>query len=660
MITRKQQPPFYYFGSRSLRLKIPFMEGNDVAVLQSLLNLLPEQMVDVPLPVDGVFAQQTRKAVKQFQRYFHLRSRGVVDQDTYYRLGHRTGSYTYHEPVFSSRLLGMGSRGPDVTVLQNRLAAFRKPYLNRPASGCFDRLTEQALRMFQSQFAELQPDGMAGPKTFDMLLRWSPLGGRTLQKGRHGLDAYLLQLCLYHIGFFTRTPDGFFDQRTQKALLEFQGQAALTRDGLAGPQSYLALGTVLPFPSHCYYYQVKQGDSVTQVARLFNKNPEDLIKLNRLAGPDFAVRPGSLLKMPPPLTFHVAEKGDTLESLAKYYAVPLTDLRISNHLLPLTSLLPGEMVVLPKRRQDYEGSVLYIENHPQGQNLRELALPDLHHRSLLELGPQSRSRLYITTNHRKLALLNESSAELSIYDRDTGISRSLNLPSPAGYLAWAPRNNKLVIGETLVITPNDPYPRFQMGGRLAQWLPDNETLVYLQGSRQIRKVHTGTGSGRDLLTLPDESIHHMQLDPAGRRLLVVAELTPERVFLTYILDLVTGELKEFSRNDHASAWSSDGEFLLLTGKEYYGDYYPWFYQIVRCFFSQNLLLRDQITAKEIIISPHCFSGDNRYYLLLMGVPGNFYALRQPPRDLFVKHAGSRLITQLTCGQDIQDPVWLRD
>ncbi|HCF70148.1 MAG TPA: hypothetical protein DER33_00915, partial [Syntrophomonas sp.] len=78
-----ERSPYYYFGSRTLRFRIPFMQGNDIKVLQELLNLLPDNIVSEPLVPDGVFGNTTRVAVKQFQAYFDLRIDGMAGPETF-------------------------------------------------------------------------------------------------------------------------------------------------------------------------------------------------------------------------------------------------------------------------------------------------------------------------------------------------------------------------------------------------------------------------------------------------------------------------------------------------------------------------------------------------------------------------------------------------
>lgn len=207
------------------------MEGNDVKVLQCLLNQAPATMVNKALRVDGVFGQQTRQAVKQFQHYFGLRANGAVTQETYYRLGHRINSYAHNEPIFSSRLIGNGTRGPDVAVLQNRLAAFRHSRLNRPANGRFDYMTEQALRHFQSHFPELKVDGIAGPEDYDRIICWCPLGGRTLKKAA---TVWIPTCCsCYSTNYIitTELPTGFSTTVLKKPCFSFRLMQGLPPTG---------------------------------------------------------------------------------------------------------------------------------------------------------------------------------------------------------------------------------------------------------------------------------------------------------------------------------------------------------------------------------------------------------------------------------------------
>jgi hypothetical protein len=86
---------------------------------------------------------------------------------------------------FSARaaasVLKFGSKGPDVTLLQELL--IEKGYLNCEATGYFGPLTTQAVVSFQRD-NNLTVDGIAGPETFKALTSEQPLPSRRENKGK--------------------------------------------------------------------------------------------------------------------------------------------------------------------------------------------------------------------------------------------------------------------------------------------------------------------------------------------------------------------------------------------------------------------------------------------------------------------------------------------
>lgn len=77
---------YNYFGSRNLRLTSPQIQGTDVKILQSLLNMFPDNIVLGNLVVDGIFGPITRNAVRSFQKYFGLVTDGIVGPESFLRL----------------------------------------------------------------------------------------------------------------------------------------------------------------------------------------------------------------------------------------------------------------------------------------------------------------------------------------------------------------------------------------------------------------------------------------------------------------------------------------------------------------------------------------------------------------------------------------------
>lgn len=61
--------------------------GNKVSQLQEQLNRIARTYSSIPsLTVDGIYGQQTKNAVEQFQRIFNLPTTGIVDYPTWYKI----------------------------------------------------------------------------------------------------------------------------------------------------------------------------------------------------------------------------------------------------------------------------------------------------------------------------------------------------------------------------------------------------------------------------------------------------------------------------------------------------------------------------------------------------------------------------------------------
>ena len=132
--------------------------------------------------------------------------------------------------------------GPEVEDVQRRLADLGLPC---PGDlGVFDEPTRQAVRAFQ-QRRGLPADGVVGPDTWASLVGASyRLGDRILYLRRpmlHGDDVRDLQRRISRLGFDAGYDDGLYGQQTVAAVRDFQLNAGLTVDGMAGPTTVHAL-----------------------------------------------------------------------------------------------------------------------------------------------------------------------------------------------------------------------------------------------------------------------------------------------------------------------------------------------------------------------------------------------------------------------------------
>lgn len=633
------------------------MRGNDIRVLQALLNMYPDDIITMNLKVDGIFGPATRSAVKELQRYFRLRADGAAGPDTFYILGHRTGKYAQGEPVFSSRVLKTDSTGGDVLVLQNRLAGFKKTYLNRTPSGNYDLATEEAVRRFQDDFPLLNPDGITGPLTYDQIIIQAPLGGRNLRRGRNGLDTYFLQFYLYQLEYYTRALNGYFDAYTEKALQSFQKDAQIKADGVLGPQTFLALGSSIAFPQNEYRYRAVRGDSVFKIASLFNRSMEEIIKLNNIEPPHYKIMAGQLLQIPLPLTYHLAQKGNTLADLSRKYAISESDLKQANDLLPDSYIVPGEMIVLPRYQESLNGNIVYLNQDKTKTQLKAISLPGLKISILSVFDDLENRTIFPNKDGKKLSILTTNGSRLINYDLETNIEKLLALPVTANYLEWSYDSQKIVIDEGVIIDAQNGQTLFSFQGSLPQWMRDNKTLIYYINNTNFKKINMDSGIQQEVFSLPDDYIWFFKLDNDNRKLLVLAFVPPGRVTISRVYDLLSKQFSEISRNDYFGEWSRDSQFILLSARDYYGEFFPWFYQHIRLLTAAGALIEDELYAKGVELNAGIFAPDDSSFLSVMFNPGTFYPVPQRSRDLYVKKLDSGLITQITAGEMAYSPVW---
>jgi len=133
-----------------------------------------------------------------------------------------------------------GDRGPAVEDIQRRLLALGYALGRTGVDGVFLGATAEAVQSFQAQH-RLAEDGLVGDETWSALVDASfMLGDRMLYLRLphfHGNDVGALQQALNALGFACGEPDAIFGAFTERAVREFQRNAGLPADGIAGPET---------------------------------------------------------------------------------------------------------------------------------------------------------------------------------------------------------------------------------------------------------------------------------------------------------------------------------------------------------------------------------------------------------------------------------------
>ncbi|HEX6780498.1 MAG TPA: peptidoglycan DD-metalloendopeptidase family protein [Solirubrobacterales bacterium] len=127
-----------------------------------------------------------------------------------------------------------------VAALQSALQALR--LYDGYVDGIAGPLTRRGILMLQRRRG-LSVDGILGPQTRRALgWRGRPgLGSRPMRNGNRGWDVAALQFLLQRAGSGAGRADGLFGPLTEAAVRRAQAAAGIGVDGIAGPQTLLAL-----------------------------------------------------------------------------------------------------------------------------------------------------------------------------------------------------------------------------------------------------------------------------------------------------------------------------------------------------------------------------------------------------------------------------------
>lgn len=164
------------------------------------------------------------------------------------------------EPLLArTRVLKLGSRGPDVLLLKRRLRRLLSPFDGsrylaegpKRAGARFGKGVEAGLRRFQKEH-HLKDDGVYGEHTHVQLLvalrRQKRLGQEGLRKGERSIGlVWQMQRRLARAtdgqgkSYFPHRPTGRFGAKTEECVRRFQRDQGLEPDGVFGPKTSAAL-----------------------------------------------------------------------------------------------------------------------------------------------------------------------------------------------------------------------------------------------------------------------------------------------------------------------------------------------------------------------------------------------------------------------------------
>lgn len=289
-----QLKPLLALLSLSIAASIITYAGSALAALQrgdsgTQVTQLQENLRDIGYydgPLTDFFGSLTEAAIIRFQQDKGLNVDGAVGQETLAAIESELGTtpISNANTVSTSRTLKRGDSGTDVEELQKLLK--EAGLYDAAITGFYGPKTEAGVLRYQ-QDRGLPTTGQADSNTIAELQGSNPsiiaptpeissdkIFRRTLEKGDKGSDVAELQRILKDLNYYTANISGQFDERTEAALMRFQRDTGLDRDGVFGTSSQrelLSAYNSLPDRKDDQYGQTPYSVADLQ-KRLKNKN----------------------------------------------------------------------------------------------------------------------------------------------------------------------------------------------------------------------------------------------------------------------------------------------------------------------------------------------------------------------------------------------------
>ena len=271
-------------------------------------------------------------------------------------------------------LAGPAAAAPSAKVAAVQIGLRGKGLYAGSIDGLSGPLTRSAVLTLQRR-TKIRPTGRVGYATRCELGRLGKplLGQRSLARGRVGWDVSVLEFRLRRFGLPARRIDGRFDAATARALRSFQRAHGLDPDGLAGPRTFRALARGKPVAKRAKPERVRStprsGPTLTHVV-LPGEGFHAIGERYRIAGISIAranglrlssvIAPGQKLRIPGRSTTvrkpivrrearlrHRVRSGESFFSIAERYHVSPWRVARVNRLSLMTTIVPGQRLVLP-------------------------------------------------------------------------------------------------------------------------------------------------------------------------------------------------------------------------------------------------------------------------------------------------------------------------
>ncbi len=312
----------------------------------------------------------------------------------------------------------------------------------------------------------------------------------------------------------------------------------------------------LSIPPGVNAYRVQPGDSINRISQIYGVPSTVIIEANQLQ-PPYVIQAGQLLNIPPGVPYYVVQSGDTLFQIAGRYNVTTGgqsnyELIRQVNRLPSSTIFPGMKLVIPYAPPGDRGLIAYTSDrgghddiwlyHPQnGMNVQLTN----------ELG-DSFSKPIWSPDSRKIAFVGKKRILYVIFITTGSIARIDQLEEGVELgLGWSPDSQQLAYTkqEHMVlynVLSHEAQSIRQPGASDVGWFPNGTELLFqapdASSISQLFRIRTD-GTGKQPITKnTDGPLHNARLSPDGTFALYT---TPgASISIIHTVELSTGNVFE--------------------------------------------------------------------------------------------------------------------
>ena len=353
----------------------------------------------------------------------------------------------------------------------------------------------------------------------------------------------------------------FYTVRTGDTLYQIARRWKLPLESLIAannsqPPYTIFIGQQLSIPPGVNVVRVKPGDSIYRISQQYGVPVATIIEANQLQSP-YVIVVDQLLNVPPGVPYYLVQPGDTLYNLAGRFNVITGGSRNTEWIqqvnqLPSASLIPGMRLLIPYAPPGDQGLIAYISDRGGHFDIWLYNPKNGINRPLTNQLADSFSVPEWSNDGKRIAFVGKGRFVYVIQLKTGSIAKIDQLEETTdNRLAWSPDSSTLAYTKQGQITlyqvvAHQVQRISQLGASDIQWFPNGHELLFQApdqvGVSQIFQIRTDGTRKKQVTRNTGGPLQNIQLSPDGTFLLYTSP--GASISLIYSLELSTGNVYE--------------------------------------------------------------------------------------------------------------------